>query len=59
MAKTVKWPRMGKAEAARTLHVHYCPECGHAFQRSNATCAPCRPMLCAGCAFQQEYKAMR
>ena len=56
MAKTVKWPRMGKAEAARTLHVHYCTECNHAFQmRAHA---PCCPMLCAACAFRQESKTM-
>ena len=58
MAKTVKWPRLSKRAAAALLHVHYCTECNHAFQRSNASCASCRPMLCAACAFRQESKTM-
>jgi len=59
MAKTVKHPRMGKAEAARTLHVHHCTVCGRAFQRRNMTCAPCRPLACAGCIYRAEREALR
>lgn len=52
--KTVKHPRLGKAEAARTLHVHRCPACRHVFQVRNADCPSQRPGLqccdlCAAC----------
>ena len=52
--KTVKHPRLGKAQAAARLHVHRCWDCRQVFQVRNADCPRGRSGyacadLCAAC----------